>query len=119
MTVARLKHSEIADLDAAYGEALVAQRNGAVSDEADERLQRRLEAQSQRSGGALLLGQAQAEHGDKQGALALWQGLLAETPANAPLHQTLVDRIALLTAQSGAPAARPIPGRWWRGWRRS
>ena len=33
--------------------------------------------------------------------------LLADAPANSPLHQTLVDRIALLTARGGA--ARPIP----------
>ena len=48
------------------------------------------------------LGQSKAERGDKQGALALWQSLLAEVPANVPLHQALVDRIALLTAQNGA-----------------
>ena len=34
--------------------------------------------------------------------MALWNGLLAEAPANSPLHQALVDRIAMLTAQSGA-----------------
>ena len=62
------------------------------------------------------LGQALAAHGDKAGALALWNGLLAEVPANRRLHQALVDRIAMLTAQSAA--ARPIPRRWWRCWRR-
>ena len=40
----------------------------------------------------------------KPGALALWQGLLAETPANSPLHQTLVDRMAHVTAQTGGGA---------------
>ena len=36
-----------------------------------------------------------------------WQGLLADTPTNVPLHQTLVDRIALLTAQAGGGAPDP------------
>jgi cytochrome c-type biogenesis protein CcmH len=31
--------------------------------------------------------------------------LLAETPANSPLHQTLIDRMAQLTAQGGAGGA--------------
>ena len=38
--------------------------------------------------------------------MALWQSLLAEMPASAPLHQTLVDRIAMLTAQRRRRRAR-------------
>jgi cytochrome c-type biogenesis protein CcmH len=37
----------------------------------------------------------------------LWNGLLAEAPANSPLHQALIDRIAMLTAQSGGGAPDP------------
>ena len=53
------------------------------------------------------VGQALAAHGDKQAALELWNGLLADAPANSPLHQTLVDRIAMLTARSGGGAPDP------------
>jgi cytochrome c-type biogenesis protein CcmH len=33
--------------------------------------------------------------------------LLAQIPASSPLHQTLVDRIAMLTAQNGGGAPDP------------
>jgi cytochrome c-type biogenesis protein CcmH len=100
VTVARLAHKEDPDLDAAYGEALVA-AEGQVSDDAMEAFSNALKLDPKNPPAQYYLGQAKAERGDKQGALAQWQNLLAEVPANAPLHQALVDRMALLTAQNG------------------
>ena len=45
----------------------------------------------------------------RAGAIAIWQSLLADVPATAPLHQLLVDRLAMLTSQAGAGWRRPIP----------
>ena len=90
-----------ASLDSLYGEALVAQSNGEVGEEAEATFRAALSLNPKDQAARFFLGQALAAHGDKQGAQDLWGGLLAETPANSPLHQALVDRIALLTAQSG------------------
>jgi cytochrome c-type biogenesis protein CcmH len=94
-------------LDTLYGEALVAQANGEVSDEAAAAFRAALTLNPKEQAARFFLGQALATHGDKAGALELWNGLLAETPADSPLHQTLVDRIALLTAQGGGAAPDP------------
>ena len=106
VTVARLAHQEDADLDAAYGEALVA-AEGQVSDDAMEAFNAALKLDPKNPPAQYYLGQAKAERGDKPGALAVWQNLMAEIPANAPLHQALVDRIALLTSQNGGAAPDP------------
>ena len=94
-------------LDTLYGEALVAQANGAVGDEAEAAFSAALKLNPKEQAARFFLGQALAARGDKAGAMDLWNGLLAETSANSPLHQTLVDRIALLTAQGGGAAPDP------------
>ncbi|HEV7959620.1 MAG TPA: tetratricopeptide repeat protein, partial [Rhizomicrobium sp.] len=91
-----------AGLDSLYGEALVAAANGQVSDEAVAAFRAALKLDPKEAASRFFLGDSLAAHGDKQGALTLWNGLLAEAPANSPLHQALVDRIAMVTAQSGA-----------------
>ena len=96
-----------AGLDVMYGEALVAQSNGQVSEEAEAAFRAGLKLNPTDQAARFFLGQALAAHGDKPAALDLWNGLLAETPANSPLHQALVDRIAMLTAQSGGGAPDP------------
>jgi cytochrome c-type biogenesis protein CcmH len=101
VTVARLSHSESGELDSAYGEAEVA-ANGAVTPEAEAAFNSALTQNPKDAAARFFLAQARVEHGDRDGALALLQSLLADTPVSAPLHQTLVDRIALLTAQAGA-----------------
>jgi cytochrome c-type biogenesis protein CcmH len=106
VTVARLAHKEDPNLDAAYGEALLG-AEGQVSDDAMEAFNAALKLDPQNPPAQYYLGQAKAERGDKPGALAQWQNLMGEVPANSPLHQALVDRIALLTAQSGGGAPDP------------
>lgn len=106
VTVARLSGNESAELDSAYGEAMV-EATGSVGPEAETAFQAALMLNPKDVAARFFLGQSRAEKGDKDAALALWQGLLAETPTNVPLHQTLVDRIALLTAQGGGGAPDP------------
>jgi cytochrome c-type biogenesis protein CcmH len=96
-----------ASLDVFYGEALVAQSNGEVSEEAEGAFRAALKLNPKDQAARFFVGQALAAHGDKQAALELWNGLLADAPANSPLHQALVDRIAMLTAQSGGGAPDP------------
>jgi cytochrome c-type biogenesis protein CcmH len=94
------------DAAKAYAHA-VAQANGAVGDEAEAAFRAALKLNPKEQAARFFVGQSLAARGDKPAALALWNGLLAEAPANSPLHQTLVDRIALLTAQSGGGAPDP------------
>ena len=96
-----------ASLDVLYGEALVAQSNGEVGDEAEAAFRAALKLNPKDQAARFFIGQALAAHGDRQAALDLWNGLLAEAPANSPLHQALVDRIAMLTARSGGGAPDP------------
>lgn len=91
-----------AGLDSLYGEALVAANSGQVSDEAAQAFRAALKLDPKEPASRFFLGDSLAAHGDKAGALALWNGLLAEAPANSPLHQALVDRIAMVSAQAGA-----------------
>jgi cytochrome c-type biogenesis protein CcmH len=107
VTLANRSGHPDASLDVLYGEALVAQSNGEVSEEAETAFRAALKLNPQDQAARFFFGQALAAHGDKGAALALWNALLAEAPANSPLHQALVDRIALLTAQSGGGAPDP------------
>jgi cytochrome c-type biogenesis protein CcmH len=96
-----------AALESLYGEALVADANGAVTDQAESAFRAALKLDPKDQASRFFLGQALAAKGDKAGAVALWNGLLAEIPAGSPLHRTLVDRIAMLTAASGQGAPDP------------
>jgi cytochrome c-type biogenesis protein CcmH len=100
VTLARLSGHPDPDLDTAYGEALVAQ-GGSVGPDALAAFNEVLKLRPGDPAARFFLAQSRMEAGDKQGALALFQGLLAQAPANAPIHQILVDRIATLTAQTG------------------
>jgi cytochrome c-type biogenesis protein CcmH len=100
-----------AALDAAYGEALVLANQGAVPAEAEAAFTAALKADPSNAPARFYLGLAKAAHNDRAGAIALWQSLLADTPVTAPLHQLLVDRIAILTSQAVAagPGGAPNP----------
>lgn len=105
VTVARLKGSESAELNSAYGTSLMAAAGGSVNDEAVAAFSAALKLDPKDVAARFFLGQSRAERGDSAGALALWQSLLADTPPNAPFRQTLVDQIALVTSRGGAAAA--------------
>ncbi|HKU65171.1 MAG TPA: tetratricopeptide repeat protein [Rhizomicrobium sp.] len=99
-----------AALDAAYGEALVAASNGAVPPEAEKAFAAALAADPASAPARFYLGLAKAERKDNAGAIQLWQSLLADIPVTAPLHQILVDRIAVLTSQSIGQSMGQSPG---------
>lgn len=104
VTLARLTGKPDAALSSAYGQALVAEDSGTVSDDAMTAFKNTLALDSKDSAARFFMGEGLASRGDAPGALTMWQGLLADTPTNAPLHQTLIDRIALLTSRSGSGA---------------
>ncbi len=96
-----------ARLNAAYGEALVGASNGAVPPEAEKAFTAALAIDPSSAPARFYLGLAKAERKDNAGAIELWQSLLADIPASSPLHQVLVDRIAILTSQSVGQMGRP------------
>jgi cytochrome c-type biogenesis protein CcmH len=96
-----------AQLDAAYGEALVLAGGSDVPQEAADAFTAALAADPRNPPARFYLGLYKATHNDRAGAIALWQSLLADTPTSAPLHQLLVDRIAMLTSQG--PGGKPNP----------
>jgi len=98
-----------AALDAAYGEALVMETGGDVPPEAEKAFAAALAVDPASVPARFYLGLAKASHNDRAGAIQLWQSLLADIPVTAPLHQILVDRIAVLTSQSVGPGGAPNP----------
>lgn len=96
-----------AAMDAAYGEALVADNDGQVTPEAEAAFDDALAADPHSGPARFYLGLAKVSRHDREGAAQLWQSLLADVPASAPLHQILVDRLAMLTSQG--PGAAPNP----------
>jgi cytochrome c-type biogenesis protein CcmH len=96
-------------LDAAYGEALVVENGGAVSPDAESAFAAALAVDPKNVPARFYMGLAKLSHNDRAGAIALWQSLLADIPESAPLHQVLVDRIALLTSQMQGGRGAPNP----------
>jgi len=96
-------------LDAAFGEALVMQNGGNVPDQAVAAFEAAVAAQPSNVPARFYLGLAKAQRNDRTGAIQAWQALLADVPNDAPLHQLLVDRIAMLTATAGGPGGAPDP----------
>jgi len=100
-----------AALDAAYGEALVLANNGAVPPEAEKAFTTALAVDPHNAPARFYLGLAKIAHNDRPGAIQLWQSLLNDTPVTSPLHQLLVDRLAILTSQAvaGGQGGAPNP----------
>ena len=99
------------EVDAAYGEALVAANNGAVTEDAEKAFLVALRLDPHNAPARFYLGLARAARNDRTGAIEMWQSLLADIPATAPLHQLLVDRLAALTSQGlqGGQGGAPNP----------
>lgn len=89
------------DLLSAYAEALALGSNGAVPPEAEAAFTDVLKANPRDRAARFYLGQIAAQRGDNVRALVLWSSLLPDVPANNPLHDLLLNRIAMLRAQSG------------------
>ena len=99
------------EVDAAYGEALVAANGGAVPEDAEKAFLTALSLDPHNTPARFYLGLARALRKDRTGAIEMWQSLLSDTPATSPLHQLLVDRLAILTSQGlqGGQGGAPNP----------
>ena len=88
-------------LMSAYGEALVQASSGAVTPEAESVFDAVLKANPRDQAARYFLGLAHAARHENGKAAALWQSLLDDTPSPV-LRRELVDRLAMLKAESGA-----------------
>ena len=100
--VSRAEKTESAELYSAYGEAIVRLASGAVPPEAEAAFEQALRLDPKDRASRYFLGFACAARGENAKAIALWQSLLADAPANASYRRELIDRIAALSASSGA-----------------
>lgn len=100
-----------AELNTAYGEALVMANGGTVTEEADQAFTAALRVDPSNAPARFYLGDARRAKGDTAGAAQMWQSLLSDTPVTSPLYQMLVDRLALLTADAtkDTPGGAPDP----------
>ncbi len=89
------------NLYSAYGEALT-RATGTVPPEAQAAFARTLALNPKDFAARYYLGMAFMAQGENARAIAMWQSLVADAPPSAPWRQQLVDRIASLTASSGA-----------------
>ena len=108
VTLVRARRQNDPELFSAYGEALVQQDGGAVGDEAEAAFTTALLGDPRDMAARFYLGLARASHGDRPGALALWQSLLADVRPDSALHQMLVDRMAMLSASGAGGAPNPM-----------
>ncbi|MBS0473047.1 MAG: hypothetical protein JSR60_18400 [Proteobacteria bacterium] len=98
---AEARGQHLAFLYSAYGEALSLATMGAVPPEAEKAFAHALTLDPKDAAARYYLGLSAVARGQPQVALTLWQGLLADVPANSPMHEELVDRIAALRARMG------------------
>jgi cytochrome c-type biogenesis protein CcmH len=109
ITLTRLAHTPDPTLISTYGQILVAQSGGAVSADAEAAFSEAFRLNPTDIAARYYLGQARAMRGDGPGATAMWQSLLADLPPGK-LRQALLDRIAMMTAQTmGRSGAAPDP----------
>jgi cytochrome c-type biogenesis protein CcmH len=85
----------------AYAEALTLASNGAVGPEAEAAFTDVLRSNPRDLAARFYLGQVAAQRGDNARASALWTSLLPDVPANNPLHDLLLNRLAMIRAQIG------------------
>jgi cytochrome c-type biogenesis protein CcmH len=90
-----------------YGEAM-AEADGQVTKEAEAVFSQALEEDPKDLMSRYYMGLALSNRGQKDAALQLWEGLLADAPPNSPWRGGLVDQVAALRAQSGGAAPNPM-----------
>jgi cytochrome c-type biogenesis protein CcmH len=88
------------ELLSAYGEALTLSE-GTVTPEAEAAFAAALAGNPKDRAARFYLGQAYADRHQPERALALWQSLLADSPADAPWRADLIGRMDRLRGQSG------------------
>jgi cytochrome c-type biogenesis protein CcmH len=95
------------DLLSAYGQAM-AEAAGGVTKEAEAVFRQALAENPDDLVSQYYIGLGMASRGDKDGALKMWEAVLARAPADAPWRGTLVDQLAALKAQTGGAAPNPM-----------
>jgi cytochrome c-type biogenesis protein CcmH len=98
---------ESADRRAGYGEALVGAAGGVVTADARAAFDKALAAEPGLPAARFYLGLAAEQDGDKPKAIAIYQGLLSETPAGAPWAAALEERLAAVKGESAPSAPTP------------
>jgi len=93
-----------ADLWEMLGEALTAQSEGKVTDDATHAFRQALKLDPQSLGARFNLARIKVENGDVAGGVAEWKALAAGLPAGDPRRQSIEQAIA---DQTGRPAAPP------------
>lgn len=104
----RLTHDR-PDVAAAYGEMLVMAADGIVTARAHDILAAALQRDPGNVAARYYLALAAAQAGDAETAIAAWQKLAAEQPADSPLRNELKTRIAEAAQSAGiaVPALAP------------
>jgi cytochrome c-type biogenesis protein CcmH len=103
-----------ADIEAAYGEVLVMGADGIVTPTAHEVFAGLVAKDQGDAVARYYLALADAQAGKTDAAIAAWQKLAAEAPADAPIRATLARRIADAAQSAGiappslAPPAAPV-----------
>jgi len=90
-----------------YGEAM-AESAGQVTKEAEAVFREALSEDPRDLMSRYYVGLAMATRGEKEGALQLWEQVLADAPPDTPWRGALIDQVAALRAQSGGAAPNPM-----------
>ena len=98
-----------ADAYASLGEMLAAAGNGNLGPDSRQAFAAALERDPANPRALYYAGLAYAQDGRLPEALAVWQALARDSPADAPWRPLLEQQIAALSAELGQPAA-PAPG---------
>jgi len=99
------------DIAAAYGEVLVAAADGVVTPAAREVLSGVLARDPGNAAARFYLALADAQAGNAEAAIAAWQKLAADEPAEWPMRAELKTRIADAARTAGLPAPELAPPR--------
>jgi len=98
-----------ADLQSALGEAEVFAADGVVTPKASDDFKKSLAHNPQDGVSRYYLALADAQAGKTQAAIAAWQKMAAESPADAPVRAQLQQRIAEAARQAGIPVPPLAP----------
>jgi cytochrome c-type biogenesis protein CcmH len=101
-----------AQREASLGEAIIAQAKGEVSAEAKKAFERALALDANDAKARYFLGLAAERAGQRAEAVAIWRGLLASAPADAPWIEFVRSALARVDGASAAnvpgPSARDV-----------
>ena len=99
------------DLWVGLGNALVIHSGGLISPAARFAFEKAARIAPEHPGPPFFMGLAYAQAGQPEKAVALWQGLLAKAPPNAPWRSDLEQRLAQLQGAGGGMPRIGLPAR--------